>query len=303
MDSPIQPTADPALNQAYLDLRREARANGLHGRTRTIYAVYGLFLAAGIAISVALLAITANPLVQAVNAVFLAFVLVQGGMLAHDLTHGQVFASHRANALFGSLTWALLNGISQSRWYAQHNAHHVHVNQDGHDPDLGIPFRFSPEQTNDGALVRFFRPYQHMWFFAALPLVYPGMVLGSVAHNLRNMTPAAAAELVLIAVHFAGFFAITFFFLPIPTALLFFALHFVVGGLYMGVVFAPNHKGEEVLKASQAVTWLHQITSTRNIFASRWAFVVFGGLNFQIEHHLFPSMSRFKAWDAQKLVR
>src|SRR5260221_14136711 len=276
MDSPIQPTAAPALNQAYLDLRREARASGLHGRTPAIYAVYGLLIAVGIAICVALLAITANPLVQAINAVFLAFVLVQGGMLAHDLTHDQVFVSHRANAFSGSLMWALLIGISQSRWYAQHNAHHLHVNQDGRDPDLEMPFRFSPDQTNDGALVAFFRPYQHISFFASLPLVYPDILLRSVPHNLRNMTPSAAAALVLIAVHFAGVFAITFFFLPIPTALLFFALHFAVGGLYMGVVFAPNHKGEVVLKANQAVTWVHQITSTRNIFASRWIFVVFG---------------------------
>jgi fatty acid desaturase len=295
--------ASTDLNQAYLAFREDARERGLHERTLGAYGLYALLIGTGIVFGYYFLTVTTDPVLQCLNAVFLAFVLIQGGMLAHDLTHQEVFGSYKANTAIGCVTWGLLGGVSQSEWRAKHNAHHVHVNQAGVDPDLEIPFIFSPKQTKDNVLIRFFRPYQHIWFFIALPLVYPLTVLASTIHIARHPSLETGVELALIVAHFCWFFGITLYFLPLPLALLFYAFHFVPGGIYMSLVFAPNHKGEEVLAADETVTWLHQITSTRNLFPSRWIFVVFGGLNFQIEHHLFPTMSRFKFWQAHRMVK
>jgi fatty acid desaturase len=71
----------------------------------------------------------------------------------------------------------------------------------------------------------------------------------------------------------------------------------------MAMIFAPNHKGEDMLGSDQAHNWVHQITLTRNIRPSRLVSYIFGGLDRQVEHHLFPTMSRFKYPTAQRIVR
>jgi fatty acid desaturase len=60
----------------------------------------------------------------------------------------------------------------------------------------------------------------------------------------------------------------------------------------MSLVFAPNHKGMEVLSKDEEVKWYHQITLTRNLFPNKFLFHAMGGLEYQIEHHLFTNMPR-----------
>ena len=69
------------------------------------------------------------------------------------------------------------------------------------------------------------------------------------------------------------------------------------------MVFAPNHKGEEMLDEDEKLNWTHQITLTRDLYPTWPVFYLLGGLNFQIEHHLFPTMSRMKYWEAYKTVK
>ena len=64
-------------------------------------------------------------------------------------------------------------------------------------------------------------------------------------------------------------------------------------GFYMGVSFAPNHKGMPLVPATVKVDFLRrQVLMSRNIRGSRLLDTLMGGLNYQIEHHLFPSMPR-----------
>jgi fatty acid desaturase len=64
-------------------------------------------------------------------------------------------------------------------------------------------------------------------------------------------------------------------------------------GVYMGMSFAPNHKGMPLVPAGAKLDFLHrQVLMSRNIRGSRLLDIVMGGLNYQIEHHLFPSMPR-----------
>src|SRR6185503_879330 len=92
-------------------------------------------------------------------------------------------------------------------------------------------------------------------------------------------------------------------FLPLPVAVLFLVVSFLVIGGYIGLVFAPNHKGEEMLDEEDEFIWTHQITLTRDLYPTWLVFYLLGGLNFQIEHHLFPTMSRQKYWQAYKVVK
>jgi fatty acid desaturase len=75
-------------------------------------------------------------------------------------------------------------------------------------------------------------------------------------------------------------------------------------GLYLGTIFAPNHKGMPVLEKENSWDFLHrQVLTARNVYAHPLTDFWYGGLNYQIEHHLFPSMARNKLKEAQSVVR
>ena len=75
-------------------------------------------------------------------------------------------------------------------------------------------------------------------------------------------------------------------------------------GLYLGCSFAPNHKGMPTLTEAEELDFLRrQVLTSRNVRGSRLVDFLLGGLNYQIEHHLFPNMPRPNLRHAQPLVR
>jgi fatty acid desaturase len=243
--------------------------------------------------------------IQLVNALLFTFAVTQIAFLGHDFSHGQVFDSKPLNRFFGVLIWGLALGGSESVWYAEHNKHHEHVNHDGHDPDLNIPFLFKQNQ-NPGSysFPEFVRRYQHILFFLSLPVWYLSKLMRTWGDVLMLLpSRRALIECALSAIHFVVLFAIVFFNLPILVGFVFLVTHIVAVGFYIGVAFAPNHKGEEITAADEEVTWLNQITSTRNLYPTFIGFHVLGGLDMQIEHHLFPGVPRYQYPRIQKLVK
>lgn len=293
------------LDEKYRIFRTQVKERGLTKRTYGSYALCMCLVVGGLALS--LFVVTANDSlwVQMLNALFFTFVTVQAGMLGHDFSHGQVFESTHINRSFGMLLWGLAAGLSESAWYKQHNEHHEHVNQDMHDPDINIPFLFKERQhAGSYSFPSYIVRYQHVLFFLSLPIWYISKLVLTWWNTLKMLsTPRGFFECTLAVLHFAVLFGILFFNLSFLTAVAFLVVHIGAAGFYMGSAFAPNHKGEEIIEADAEVTWLNQITSTRNLFPSPFVFHFFGGLNYQVEHHLFPGVSRYQYPKVQKLVK
>ena len=289
----------------YEKLVAEVTAKGLFKRTYWHYGICAGIALGCIGASFYMLTLTHNALIQALNGLLFAFGSVQLGMIGHDLSHGEVFESKSVNRFFSTLQWGLFGGLSEGRWYDKHNAHHKHPNHMEHDPDLEIPFIFSHKQVEARTWVfkHLMLPYQHYLFFLALPLIYPANIAYSMAFIFTNISPRTAIEILLMIAHFAILLFMPFFFLPAFSALVFLVVSFTAIGAYMSMAFAPNHKGEHVLGGSEQFNWTHQITLTRNIYPSWPVFYLLGGLNFQIEHHLFPTMSRLNYWRARDIVK
>jgi fatty acid desaturase len=111
-------------------------------------------------------------------------------------------------------------------------------------------------------------------------------------------------EIVLLIIRLAAVPAVPFFLLPPAVAIAFFGVHLAVFGLYMGSSFAPNHKGMPIIEEGSRVNFVQrQILTARNVRANRFIDWLMGGLNYQIEHHLFPSMPRPNLAAAQIIVR
>ena len=86
-----------------------------------------------------------------------------------------------------------------------------------------------------------------------------------------------------------------FYALSVGQALLFIVVHQALFGLYTGLVFAPNHKGMPILDSDSQLDFVRrQVLTSRDVNAHPLTDFWYGGLNYQIEHHLFPSMPRNK---------
>jgi fatty acid desaturase len=130
------------------------------------------------------------------------------------------------------------------------------------------------------------------------------MLRSSVGFLASEKARRPLTESSLIAAHFALYFGLLFFSLDPLQAVLFIAVHRGLFGLFMVSVFAPNHKAMPLLEQGSEVDFLRrQVLTSRNVVAHPITDFWYGGLNYQIEHHLFPRMPRNKLKEAQQIIR
>jgi fatty acid desaturase len=290
----------------YTQLSREIKRAGLLDRRRGYYTAklilnLGL-LAAGGAALVAL----GDSWWQLVTAAYLAVVFTQVAFVGHDAGHRQIFRSRRANNLVGLVHANLLVGVSFGWWVGKHDRHHSNPNHEDLDPDIDIPaLAFTAGQARDKrGLARVVAGYQAFLFFPLLLLEAAQLHVASVKAIFRGRGRANAIEALLLIVHVAGYATVLLLVLSPPRAAAFVLVQQGLLGLYLGCSFAPNHKGMPTLTEAEELDFLRtQVLTSRNVRGSRLVDFVLGGLNYQIEHHLFPNMPRPNLRHAQPLVR
>jgi fatty acid desaturase len=241
-------------------------------------------------------------------ATFLAFIFTQLGFIGHDAGHHQIFESRGANRVVGLVAANALIGLSFGWWVPKHNAHHAHPNVVGQDPDIGagaaaLSFTADIARSRHGA-GRLLARYQAWLFFPLLALEGAGLHISGVDAILRRRDRPAAIEGLLLAIHAAFYLSVVVLVLSPLRALAFVAVHQGLFGLYLGCSFAPNHKGMPVLEVDSDLGFVRcQIITARNVAGGRITTFMLGGLNYQIEHHLFPTMPRCNLPRAQGIVR
>ena len=313
--SPMLVRGTPALSSAgepsqfartdeFAELKRLVKQRGLLEKQPTYYA-YKIILNLGLlAMSLTFMVVVGNLWLQLLNAAFLAFVFAQISFIGHDAGHQQIFRSTRRNDIAG-LIINLLLGLSRTWWVEKHNKHHSNPNQPGLDPDTFIPvMAFSEQQarTRQG-FWRFMVKYQAYFYFPLLSLQSLGVRLASLQYLMHNRAKYRFTEPLLMAVHLVLYLGLAFYLMSIWQAVLFVLVHQLLFGLYSGSVFAPNHKGMPMLAKDSQMDFLHrQVITARNLKSHPFTDFWYGGLNYQIEHHLFPGMARNKLKEAQKIV-
>jgi fatty acid desaturase len=200
----------------------------------------------------------------------------------------------------------VITGISYEWWVGKHNRHHANPNHEDEDPDIEIPaLAFSAEQARTKrGLLRWVAKYQAFLFFPLLLAEAVMLRIASVHAVLRREVKATWLEAALLTVHIVGYLGAVFLVLSPLKAVLFIVVHQGLMGVYLGCSFAPNHKGMPILGKDEHLDYLRkQVLTSRNISGGRWVDGLLGGLNYQIEHHLFPGMPRPNLRRAQSLVR
>jgi len=305
---------DPSLQDGrrheanpYAELKRIVKKNGLLDRQPAYYAGKTALTLGLLAVSLVLLLVSDSLWFQMLNAVYLAFAFGQISLLAHDFGHRQPgVLSGRTNDLITLLLGNGLLGMSREWWVDKHNRHHGHPNQMDSDPDIDIPLlSFEEEQAFEKrGLSRLVTKYQAVLIFPLAFLQAISMFRSSVGFVVSGEANRPVAEALAIVTHFALYFGLLFSVLEPLTAVLFVVVHRGLWGVYLVSVFAPNHKAMPILERDTEVGFLHQqILTSRNVFAHPVTDFWYGGLNYQIEHHLFPRMPRNKLKEAQPIIK
>ncbi len=305
----ITDTEELALSPtgSYRELSEQVHAAGLMAPRADYYVVKiaaNLALAAGCWVAFFLVG---DSWWQLAVAVALGLSFVQSGFLGHDVGHQQVTRARRTRYVLGLVHMNLLIGAAYGWWVRHHNAHHSDPNNLDRDPDtLRRQVIFDVDELPAKGRTAFRRlviRFQSVLFFVLLAQeawrVHAAGFQTARAGALRN----ARLELSLLVLHGALVLTAAFTVLSPVLAVVFVLVGQTVFGFYLGAVFAPNHKGMPVHRSSVELDWLHrQVLTARNIRPGRVTDFVFGGLNYQIEHHLFPSMARANLRHARPIV-
>ncbi len=242
---------------------------------------------------------------QLAIAVFLAVMFTQVAFLGHDAGHRQICPARRPSYVLGLLLGNLGIGLSFGWWVAKHNRHHANPNTEGADPDIMLrALAMTPSQAAAS------RGISRILFRCQAFLFFP-MLLGEAfsvhAASVRALSSRPRrhrlAEAALLVAHFTAYLAVIFLVVSPVKAVVFILVQQGLFGVYLGVSFAPNHKGMPILTRHEEQDFLRrQVLTSRNIRGNWLTDLALGGLNYQIEHHLFPSMPRPNLRRSQPLI-
>jgi linoleoyl-CoA desaturase len=245
-----------------------------------------------------------------------------GLSVMHDANHGAYSKKEWVNTLVSNVM--IILGGSARNWRIQHNVlHHTYTNVADHDEDIDPPvfmLRFSPHSKHYAI-----HKFQHLyaWFFYGMMTLFWFLSKDCIQAFRYKKKNLIAAQGVTFAQHMAGilFFKVlyAFLFLALPiyfggaswlvNALGFLLMQFICG-LILAMIFQPAHvvptstypvpNDSGVVEADWAVS---QLFNTANFAPKAKLFSWYvGGLNYQVEHHLFPSICHIHYNKISKIV-
>ncbi len=243
---------------------------------------------------------------QLVVAVWMGLYGGQSAFIWHDAAHKAMFRNKAAATFVGRIHANLVNGVSYGWWVNHHNRHHSFPNHLENDPDIGrrtVIFSMS-QYASRTRTQKFIVRYQSVLFFVLLTLEGAKMHRTAFKALKQRVVRSPWVEGALLVAHAVIFLGAVFLVMSPVKAILFVVVQQAVLGVYFGMLFAPNHKGMPIRSDEESLEWLErQVLTSRNIKPSPLIDFVYGGLNYQIEHHLFPTMPQANLGECRKIVR
>jgi fatty acid desaturase len=219
-------------------------------------------------------------------------------MLGHEGSHRSTSKSPARNAIMAYLAFPLFGGLSALYWREKHDRlHHGHPNVEGVDPDIR-PFPFASSKKDHercGPKERWFqRTFQKWAFWPMSTLMALGMRRSSLLHLYRyprknGYTREFWIELACQITHYTAWLVVpSIIFGPLAAFAVYSAIWAGVG-VFLALVFLPAHAGLPIV-TEQNKDWIHQLETTRNLEMPKALSFFFIGLDYQVEHHLFPKI-------------
>lgn len=300
-----QPGENPQVSD-FFELSRKVKDAGLMERRVGRYIARMIFLGLALAGAFTLLFTLGDTYWQLAVAALFGVLFTQAGFLTHDAAHQQIFSSGKRNAWFSRITGNLIVGLSYGWWTRKHGRHHANPNTVGKDGDISTgALVFIPEEADRTGFMGWITRRQGWLFFPLLCLFAFALHYNSVKSVLQNRKlKHRRIELALLIWRFISFPLLVLVVLGPGLGSAFMGVQLLVFGAYMGGSFAPNHKGMPLIPHDSKIDFLsRQVLTSRNIRGGKIVDWAMGGLNYQIEHHLFPRMPSAHLPLVQPLVR
>ncbi|KAJ3253950.1 hypothetical protein HK103_007619 [Boothiomyces macroporosus] len=246
-----------------------------------------------------------NILAIVVSSALLGLAFQQSGWLAHDCCHHQVFKNRDLGNMAG--------------WKQKHCTHHAAPNVHAHDPDINtMPFLAWSEYAIEGFadlsdkdVAKFMVKYQPILIFPLLSIARLSWALHSILWNatskrILEFPSLPTVERVLIGIHYVWYLGGAFLLLSPVNAIVWAVLVQVFCGIFLSTVFSLNHNGRPVYSIEQASTknfYELAIVTGRNVTPGVFNDWFTGGLNYQMEHHMFPTVPRHNLPKTSKMVQ
>jgi len=248
------------------------------------------------------------------SAICLGVMWQQLGWLAHEYCHHQVFADRKYAKVGGYFFGNILQGFSRTWWNDRHNSHHASTNVLAVDPDIdNLPLLAWAAADLDKTSPVWYRiiQYQSYYFLALLPLLRIAWCKESFkfALNMRNSVYTTwrregTMEVATLCLHYLWTMC---FYLTLPSiswAITWYLVSHLISGFGIAIVVFFNHYSCEKYPQGLADNFVClQLFTTRNMTPGPITDWICGGLNYQIEHHLFPTMPRNNLYKCRSLVK
>ncbi len=264
--------------------------------------VRGVIEMLGIIASLILLFVTMEMWNPVLMGLFLTVVFTRSVFVSHDILHLQYFKSKKISMWLSYPFASIILCTSPSWWIWKHNInHHNWCNVPEKDEDiLALDGAFTSENKGNSV---FLRKYKYLVFWGAIFFMYPAFIMQSYSYVFKRKK---YGELVLMMLHWPIIWGVVFYALPFVSAITVFLVLYFVLSAWLSLGFMTNHLGCEVfnLKESEALSWMElQMRTSRSLTSGLFTHWFYGGLNTQIEHHLFPNAPRFNLLKVQKMTR
>lgn len=212
--------------------------------------------------------------------VLIGVAMQQAGWLGHDMTHARnsPYCDFMLRFVSG---W--INGFDRNWWSYKHNTHHVVTNHVTLDPDIhNQPFLFlwAPSKAIDNHL----RRYQHLYYLPLYTALYVSWRQQSLMWSWSHRDYVSL---------FVNIMPSYIWLATLPLAVSIGSV--LLGGLLVAIVVTMSHESEEMLFEREPSYCVNQFVCTRNIVCPDFITeYLFGGMQYQLEHHLFPTLPRYK---------
>lgn len=249
-----------------------------------------------------------NPLILVSSYLAISILLSQFAFMGHNAGHGAICRKRSLNLSFGHYCMTIITGLTFLEWSDRHSDHHQFCQDETKDPDMQVETavsltkNFADQKKGLGQFMTRYQKY-HIWFLSLF-----------FAHSQRFLSQAGTfknirkywLDAAMLLAHYIVWFALPFFAFHIGIekiwAVYLLPLFFL--GPHLAAIFWVNHIGMPLIKNTNDFTFVeHQTLTSRNISNAKYLDWFFGGLNFQIEHHLFSRVPSYRLRRMEPLVR
>lgn len=285
---------NPELNKLFKELKERVRAEGLLDKTPIRGAVEIIIVLALFTLSL----YSVEHFHFLITTALFVLTIMRSTFVSHDLIHGQYF-ERKMNKKISYIFANLIMGISSSWWENKHNIlHHTFTNIINKDTDIDMAGGAFIGRKGYG---KFFHKHQHTLFWFFLPLIYFSFWYSSIKFNIKK---AHYGELFLHGINLlVPLYVISIY--GLNDGLLLMAAIYALWSIWFGAVIVTNHLGLEMFDEDEYndFTWFELQTRTSRNVRGRWLIHwLYGGLNTQVEHHLFPKAPRFHLLKVAKIT-